>query len=125
VLSAELAGEAIRARRGLPLLLVDLAVPRDVDPALGRLDGCYLYDIDDLEAVVEQSLAGRRGEAARRRAARRGGGRPLPRLAGLARRRPGDRVPARAGRGDRAAELAKAEGRLGRLSEADRTLSRR
>jgi glutamyl-tRNA reductase len=40
-------------------------VPRDVDPAIQSLDGCYLYDIDDLEAVVAETLAGRRAEAAR------------------------------------------------------------
>jgi glutamyl-tRNA reductase len=55
----------VRDRRGRPLFVIDLAVPRDVDPAVNDLDGCYLYDIDDLEAVVESSLAGRRREAER------------------------------------------------------------
>jgi glutamyl-tRNA reductase len=54
-----------RARRGRQLLLIDLAVPRDLDPAIHELDGCYLYDIDDLEAIVSETLAGRRGEADR------------------------------------------------------------
>ena len=40
-------------------------MPRDLDPAIGELDGCFLYDIDDLEAVVAETLAGRRAEAAR------------------------------------------------------------
>jgi glutamyl-tRNA reductase len=40
-------------------------VPRDVDPAVGRLEGCYLYDVDDLEAVVAETIAGRRVEAER------------------------------------------------------------
>ncbi len=53
----------MRARRGRPLLFVDLAVPRDVDPALSSIDGCFVYDIDDLEAVVAASLQGRRAEA--------------------------------------------------------------
>jgi glutamyl-tRNA reductase len=53
------------ARRGQPLFLIDLAVPRDLDPAIHELDGCYLYDIDDLEAVVAETLAGRRREAER------------------------------------------------------------
>ena len=57
--------EDVRDRRGRPLFVIDLAVPRDVDPAVNGLDGCYLYDIDDLEAVVESSLAGRRREAER------------------------------------------------------------
>jgi glutamyl-tRNA reductase len=53
------------SRRGRQLLFIDLAVPRDLDPAIHELDGCYLYDIDDLEAIVSETLAGRRGEAAR------------------------------------------------------------
>jgi glutamyl-tRNA reductase len=55
----------LRERRGRPLFLIDLAVPRDVDPGLNDVDDCYVYDIDDLEAVVEASLAGRRREAER------------------------------------------------------------
>jgi glutamyl-tRNA reductase len=55
----------IPPRRGRPLFLIDLAVPRDLDPAIHELDDCYLYDIDDLEAVVAESLAGRRREADR------------------------------------------------------------
>ena len=56
---------ALRDRKGRPLFLIDLAVPRDLDPAIHELDACYLYDIDDLESVVASSLAGRRREAAR------------------------------------------------------------
>jgi glutamyl-tRNA reductase len=52
-------------RRSRPLLAIDLAVPRDIDPAVGTLDGCFLYDIDDLEGVVAATLAGRRSEATR------------------------------------------------------------
>jgi glutamyl-tRNA reductase len=55
----------VPARKGRPLFFIDLAVPRDVDPAVNELDGCYVYDIDDLEAVVQASLAGRRREAER------------------------------------------------------------
>jgi glutamyl-tRNA reductase len=55
----------IADRKGRPLFVIDLAVPRDVDPAVNELDDCYLYDIDDLEAVVEASLSGRRREAER------------------------------------------------------------
>jgi glutamyl-tRNA reductase len=57
--------EALHARRGRPLLLIDLAVPRDLDPSIHELEGCYLYDIDDLQAVVAETLAGRRREAER------------------------------------------------------------
>ena len=55
----------MRARKGRPLFLIDLAVPRDLDPSIHELDGCYLYDIDDLQAVVAETLAGRRREAER------------------------------------------------------------
>jgi len=55
----------VPARRRRPLFFIDIAVPRDVDPAVHELEGCYLYDIDDLEAVVSETLAGRRAEAAR------------------------------------------------------------
>jgi glutamyl-tRNA reductase len=55
----------VPARRGRPLFFIDIAVPRDLDPAIGSLDGCFLYDIDDLEAVVAETLAGRRAEAER------------------------------------------------------------
>jgi glutamyl-tRNA reductase len=65
VLSRESVAAALRSRKGRPLLLVDLAVPRDLDPAINELDGCFLYDVDDLEAVVAETLSGRRGEAAR------------------------------------------------------------
>jgi glutamyl-tRNA reductase len=53
----------VPARRKRPLFFIDIAVPRDVDPAVHELDGCFLYDIDDLEAVVVETLSGRRAEA--------------------------------------------------------------
>jgi glutamyl-tRNA reductase len=65
VLARDQVERALPARKGRPLFLIDLAVPRDLDPAIHELDGCYLYDIDDLEAVVAETLAGRRHEAER------------------------------------------------------------
>jgi glutamyl-tRNA reductase len=59
-----LAGD-IPAKRRTPLFFIDIAVPRDLDAAIARLDGCFLYDIDDLEAVVAETLSGRRAEAER------------------------------------------------------------
>jgi glutamyl-tRNA reductase len=53
----------IPARRRHPLFFIDIAVPRDLDAEIARLDGCFVYDIDDLEAVVSETLAGRRAEA--------------------------------------------------------------
>ncbi len=66
VLARESVAAALRARKGRPLLLLDLAVPRDLDPAINDLDGCFLYDVDDLEAVVDRDAC--RAGAARRRA---------------------------------------------------------
>jgi glutamyl-tRNA reductase len=65
VLDGDVVARAMQSRRGRQLLLVDLAVPRDLDPAIRDLDGCYLYDIDDLEQIVAQTLSGRRREAER------------------------------------------------------------
>jgi glutamyl-tRNA reductase len=65
VLDVEVVGRALRQRRGRQLLFVDLAVPRDLDPGIRDLDGCYLYDIDDLEEIVAETLSGRRREAER------------------------------------------------------------
>jgi glutamyl-tRNA reductase len=44
------------------LFCIDLAVPRDIDPAVNDLDGVYLYDIDSLQSIAAQSLAVRRKE---------------------------------------------------------------
>ena len=65
VLTRDAVAAALRARKGRLLLLVDLAVPRDLDPGINDLDGCFLYDVDDLEAVVAETISGRRTEAAR------------------------------------------------------------
>jgi glutamyl-tRNA reductase len=51
-------------RRGRPLLVMDVAVPRDVDPGVGRLPGVTLMDMDDLRAFAESGMAGRRQEVA-------------------------------------------------------------
>jgi glutamyl-tRNA reductase len=56
---------ALPARKGRPLFLIDLAVPRDLDPAIHELEACYLYDVDDLQAVVTETLSVRRNEAER------------------------------------------------------------
>jgi glutamyl-tRNA reductase len=56
---------AMRARPGRPMVLIDIAVPRDLDAAAADVPGVTLYDIDDLERVVEVNLNGRRVEADR------------------------------------------------------------
>ena len=55
----------VPSRRRAPLFFIDIAVPRDLDPAIAKLPGCFLYDIDDLEAVVAETLAGRGADAER------------------------------------------------------------
>ncbi|MFT3775491.1 MAG: glutamyl-tRNA reductase [Minicystis sp.] len=54
-----------KARKGRSLFLIDIAVPRDVDPAVNKLDNVFLYDVDDLSQIVAESLEGRAAEAAR------------------------------------------------------------
>jgi len=60
--AAELS-EVMRLRVGRPLLLIDLAVPRDIDAACGEIDGVSLYDIDDLQAVIARNRKVRQAEA--------------------------------------------------------------
>jgi glutamyl-tRNA reductase len=58
--------ELVTAQRaGRPLLLIDIAVPRDIEPRCGDLDGVTLYDIDDLQEVVARNLSTRTGEVPR------------------------------------------------------------
>jgi len=55
----------MKARRNRPLLLIDIAVPRDIDPSVQFLDNVYLYNIDDLQAIAGDYLRQRREEIAR------------------------------------------------------------
>jgi glutamyl-tRNA reductase len=55
----------MESRKGRPLLLIDIAVPRDIDPACRELEGVTLYDIDDLQAVVARNLSTRAEELPR------------------------------------------------------------
>jgi glutamyl-tRNA reductase len=55
--------EAIRARRHRPMFFIDIAVPRDVDPAVNTLENVFLYDIDDLQNVVQENRRERQREA--------------------------------------------------------------
>jgi glutamyl-tRNA reductase len=115
-----LSREQVPDRKGRPLFVIDLAVPRDVDPAVAQLEDCYLYDIDDLQAVVRESLSGRRREAERAEAiveheAERfrdwqASLRVVPAIASLRER----------AESIRSRELAKAESRLEGLSESER-----
>ena len=53
----------VRARQYRPLFIIDIAVPRDVEPSAGELDGVFLYDVDDLQEVAAANMAARRREA--------------------------------------------------------------
>ena len=119
VLSREEVETTLRARKGRPLFFIDIAVPRDVDPAVHELEGCYVYDIDDLEAVVTDSTPGRAGEAARAEAivaseaerfsAWRTSREAAPAIAAL--REQAEEIRVR--------ELERARGRLDRLTKAE------
>ncbi|QKY69596.1 glutamyl-tRNA reductase [Lentibacillus sp. CBA3610] len=52
-----------KKRKGKPLFLFDIAVPRDLDPAIAELDNVFLYDIDDLQHIVDENLATRKAAA--------------------------------------------------------------
>jgi glutamyl-tRNA reductase len=114
------AATVARVRTGRQILFVDLAVPRDLDPAIHDLDGCYLYDIDDLEAIVSETLAGRRSEAERAEALVAAEAQKFHEWHSAL-----DVVPAIASLRARAeeireGELRKAEAVLGRLDESQR-----
>jgi glutamyl-tRNA reductase len=112
--------EIMRRRRRRPVFVIDIAVPRDFEPAVGRLEGCYLYDIDDLQGVVASNRDQRERQVAQ---AERIVAEELARmnewLAGL------EVVPTIAELrsaidGIREAELARLGGKLGDLSPAQR-----
>jgi len=68
VLLPEPVHQAMDKRGGQPVFLVDIAVPRDIDPRISEIDGAYLYDIDDLQQVVQGNREQREREAAAARA---------------------------------------------------------
>ena len=63
ILRKEDVRRVMRSRRNRPIFFIDIAVPRDLDPAINELDNVYLYDIDDLQNVVELNRADRDREA--------------------------------------------------------------
>jgi len=122
VIRAQAVEQAMTLRQQHPLLLVDIAVPRDVEPEVGSIDNVYLYDIDDLEKVVETNLKRRRRE--------------IPKVEAIIHREQTDfmawfrtlemlpTITSLRGRAEevRLAELEKALRRLGPLSEQQRTI---
>jgi glutamyl-tRNA reductase len=65
IVEADDLAEVMRLRDGRPLVLIDIAVPRDIEHACGELDGVSVYDMDDLQAVVRRNLSVREGERSR------------------------------------------------------------
>ncbi len=64
ILDRRMAESALARRQRRPMFLVDIAVPRDIDPAVGELADVYLYTIDDLRTAIADNLASRRAAAA-------------------------------------------------------------
>jgi glutamyl-tRNA reductase len=120
ILSREDIERVMAARPGRPIVLIDIAVPRDLDAAIAGVHGVLLYDIDDLERVVEAALNGRALEAQRAEAlvcvevedfsAWRRAAAVDPTISSL--RRHAESI--------RREELAKVDGRWESLSDADR-----
>jgi len=63
VITRDIVKPVIRARRSRPLFFIDIAVPRDIDPEINRLDNSYVYDIDDLKGIIEENIEDRQKEA--------------------------------------------------------------
>ncbi len=63
VLLPDVVAAAMKKRRNRPMFLVDIAVPRDIDPRIAEIDDVYLYDIDDLQQVVQGNVEQRQEEA--------------------------------------------------------------
>jgi glutamyl-tRNA reductase len=56
--------QVMKKRKNRPLFFIDIAVPRDIDPEINKIDNIYLYDVDDLQDVVEVNMEERKREAA-------------------------------------------------------------
>ncbi|HEX8473429.1 MAG TPA: glutamyl-tRNA reductase [Pyrinomonadaceae bacterium] len=65
VITPEMASAAREARRNRPAFIIDISVPRNVDPSVGKLDNLFVFDVDDLEAVVTSNIREREREAER------------------------------------------------------------
>ncbi|MGG3469233.1 glutamyl-tRNA reductase [Neobacillus pocheonensis] len=63
VITKAMMAKVEKMRKGKPLFMVDIAVPRDLDPAISELENVFLYDIDDLEGIVEANLQERKKAA--------------------------------------------------------------
>src|SRR5215813_11504012 len=65
IINKTLAEQIIYRRKNKPMFFIDIAVPRDVDPTVNEIDNAFLYDIDDLQQVIDANLKERRKEASK------------------------------------------------------------
>lgn len=63
ILSCEVIHHAIKKRKHRPMFIVDIAVPRDIEPSAGKLDDVYLYTVDDLKDVIDENMRSRQEAA--------------------------------------------------------------
>ena len=87
IVSRALIAQTMKTRRQRPLFIIDIAVPRDVEAGAGELEEVFLYNIDDLQAVVQENISKRGTEASEAEKIVSAGGQQVPRLAQFARRR--------------------------------------
>ncbi len=55
--------QKMRKRKNRPIFFIDIAVPRDIDPSINRLNNTYVYDIDDLKGIIDENIGERKNEA--------------------------------------------------------------
>jgi len=65
IISRAVAEQIIHRRKNRPMFFIDIAVPRDIDPTVNEIDNAFLYDIDDLQQVIDENLKERMKEASR------------------------------------------------------------
>jgi glutamyl-tRNA reductase len=65
VLTHDTVARAMKTRKGRTLFVIDIAVPRDVEPTVNSIDNVFRYDVDDLEGIVQESMRGRQNAAAK------------------------------------------------------------
>jgi glutamyl-tRNA reductase len=65
IITRDMVASAMKVRKNRPIIIIDIAVPRDVEEAAGKCYNCYLYDIDTLKTIVDKHFAHRETEAKR------------------------------------------------------------
>ncbi|WP_020006440.1 glutamyl-tRNA reductase [Salinicoccus albus] len=63
VITEDIVGNAVSIRKHSPLVMMDIALPRDIDPSAGSIDNVYMYNVDDLQGMVDANLSTRQEEA--------------------------------------------------------------